>query len=236
MTVGTLRRIALATIAAAVAGAGWAVFGSAATLTVMPKQASAFRTCVLTAYPTTSTVMSDSWVDQNSVTSTKGGATAIQVQSRTSKNNRGFVRFDLSKCIPTVAASATVKLATLRLRLAGAPTASRTYNVNRVTGPCPEAATTCWTENALTWNNQPTVAATPTSALTLTSSSTVNQYYGWDVTADVAAMLAGTASNYGWRISDSVENAASAVIVTFKAKNATGNAAGAPQLVIAYFP
>jgi hypothetical protein len=80
------------------------------------------------------------------------------------------------------------------------------------------------------------VAASATSTLALTSSSTTNQYYAFDVTADVAAMVAGTVSNYGWRISDSAESNATSIIAAFKAKNATGNAAGAPQLVIAYFP
>jgi hypothetical protein len=230
-----MRRWALAAGAATLAGAGWAVFGSAATLTVSPKSHSAFRTCVLTGYPTTTMAMFDSWVDENSKTANKAGGTTLQIQSRASRNNRTFIRFDLTKCVPIIAA-ATVQKATLRLNLAGAPTASRTYNINRVTGPCSEAATTCWTENGLTWNNQPAVAGTVTSTLALTSSSATNQYYTFDVTPDVAAMVAGTASNYGWRIADSVEGAATSVIVTFKAKNATSNAAGAPQLVIAYTP
>jgi hypothetical protein len=234
---GPLPRVGLAvTVVAVVAGAGWAVFGSAATLTVTPKNASAFRTCVLTGYPTSATVMADSWADQNAVSSNKGTGITLQVKSRSNENNRAFVRFHLANCVPTVPSSSTVKKATLRLNLAGAPTASRTYNINRVTGPCPEAATTCWSENSLTWNNQPAVAATATSTLALTTSSTVNQYHAFDVTTDVAAMVAGTVSNYGWRIADSAENAASAVIVTFKSKNATSNAAGAPQLVIAYSP
>jgi hypothetical protein len=231
------RRVALGLAAAAVlAGAGWMVFGSAASLTVTPKNASAFRTCVLSGYPTTSAVMFDSWADENAKTSNKGTGTTLQVQSGSSRNNRSYLRFDLTTCVPAVATSATVQKATLRLNLGAAPTASRTYKINRVTGPCPEAATTCWSENGLTWNNQPTVAASATSTLALTSSSTTNQYYAFDVTADVAAMVAGTVANYGWRISDSAESNATSIIAAFKAKNATGNAAGAPQLVIAYFP
>ena len=160
----------------------------------------------------------------------------MQVQSNSSRNNRAFLRFDLTKCLPAIAGTATVKKATLRLVVAAAPTASRTYNIKRVTGPCPEAATTCWTETGLTWNNQPTVAASATSTLALTSSSTVNQYYAFDVTADAAAIVAGTASNYGWRIADSAEGNATSVIATFKSKEATSNAAGAPQLVVVYSP
>jgi len=237
MKAGALRRMAMliATVAA-LGGVGGVVFGSAATLPVSPRNASAFRTCVLTGYPTTTTVMFDTWADENSKTSNKAGGVTVQVQSNTGRNNRPFLGFDLTKCVPTIAGAATVKQATLRLTLAGAPSASRTYNVNRVTGPCPEAATTCWTENGLTWNNQPTVAASATSTLALTSSSATNQYYAFDVTADVVAMVAGTASNYGWRIADSAEGNATSIIATFKSKDATSNAAGAPQLVIAYSP
>ena len=239
MTGGSRRRVAVVALvlaAAGLAGAGGVLFGSAATLTVTPKNASAFRTCVLTAYPTTSTVLSDTWADENSKTANKGTGITLQVQSKSTGNNRVFLRFDLTKCVPTVASTVTVKTATLRLTLASAPSASRTYSLNRVTGPCPEAATTCWTETGLTWNNQPTVAASPTSTLALTSSSAANQYYAFDVTADVAAMVAGSASNYGWRIADSVESAATAVLATFKSKNATSNAAGAPELVVVYTP
>jgi hypothetical protein len=235
---GALARVTLAAVAAAVAAdAGWAAFGSAATLTVTTKNASAFRTCVLTAYPTTSTTMFDSWVDQNAATTNKASATTLQVKSgSSSKNTRAFLRFDLTKCAPAVAGTATVKTATLRLNLASAPTASRTYNLNRVTTPCPESATTCWTETGLTWNNQPSVAASATSTLVLSAASTLNQYYAFDVTADVAGILAGTASNYGWRIADSVESSTTAYTITFKSKDATSNAAGAPQLVVVYSP
>jgi hypothetical protein len=236
VNIPSTRRVALALGAAVVlAGAGWTVFGSAAGLTVTPKNASAFGTCVLSAYPTTSVVLADSWVDENSKTSNKGTGTTLQVRSRSLQNNRAFLRFDLTKCVPAITASATVQKATLGLNLATAPTASRTYNINRVTGPCPESATTCWTETGLTWNNQPTVASSATSTLALTSSS-AGKNYVFDVTADVAAMLAGTVSNYGWRIADSAEGNATAITAIFKSKEATSNAAGAPQLVISYSP
>jgi hypothetical protein len=230
--------VALAlTAVSVVAGAGWVVFGSAATLSVTPKNHSAFRTCVLTGYPkATTTVMFDTWADQNAAGQNKGNGVTLQVQSNTGRNNRPYLRFDLlTKCVPAIASTATVRKATLRLTLNGAPSASRTYNLNRVTSPCIEAATTCWTEGGLTWNNQPTVAASATSTLALTSSSTTNQYYAFDVTADVVAMVAQTVSNYGWRIADSAEGNASSVIATFKSKDAD-NAAAAPQLVVVYAP
>lgn len=238
MKPGSLPRVALAVTAVAfAAGTAGVLFGSAATLSVTPKNHSAFRTCALTGYPASTIVMFDTWADENAVNQKKGSGASVQVQSRAGHNNRSFLRFDLlTKCVPAIASTATVMKATLRLTLNTAPSASRTYNVNRVTGPCPEAATTCWTETDLTWNNQPAVAASPTATLALTSSSTTNQYYAIDVTADVVAMIAGTVSNYGWRISDSAEGNTTSVIATFKSKNAGSNAAGAPHLVVVYSP
>jgi hypothetical protein len=229
-----IRRAVLAAVPVLLGGAAWMVVGSAATLSVAPKNASAFRSCVLSGYPIASTVMFDTWADENAKTSNKASGATLQVASKSGGNNRAYLRFDLTRCSPTIAGTATVKKATLRLSLAGAPSANRTYTINRVTGPCPEAAATCWTETGLTWNNQPTVAASATSTLNLTSSSAL-QYYAFDVTADAAGLVAGTA-NYGWRIADSAEGAATAVTMTFKSKDGTSNAAAAPQLVIVYSP
>jgi hypothetical protein len=221
--------------AVGLAGVGGLMLASATTLTVTPRRASAFRNCILTGYPTTSAAVADTWADENSKTSNKQGGAIVQVTSRSGQNKRAFLRFDLTKCAPALASSTSVKRATLRLFLSQRPGSARTYNVQRVVTPCPESATTCWTEGGLTWNNQPSASGTVMSSLSLTSSSAL-QYYGWDVTADAVAFVAGTASNYGWRIADSVEGNATAVDSQFKTKNATGNADGAPQLVITYSP
>lgn len=236
MTGRSLRRAALAAAIPVLAGAGWAVFGSAATLTVTPKNHSAFRTCVLSAYPKATTTEFDSWVDQGSANANKAANTSIQIQSRASHNYRSFIRFDLTKCVPALAASTTVRSASLRLNLSGPPSSgTRVYNINRVTGPCPESATTCWTETGLTWSNQPTVAAAATSTLSLASTAASSTYFAWDVTTDVAAIVAGTASNYGWRIADSAEDSATTILVSFISRD-LANAARAPELVIVYSP
>jgi hypothetical protein len=81
------------------------------------------------------------------------------------------------------------------------------------------------------------VAAGATSTLSLSSTSTSGAYYTFDVTNDVAAIVAGTASNYGWRIADSAEdNSGGTVLVSFIAKDLTSAAARAPELVIVYSP
>jgi hypothetical protein len=226
----TLALLVGAAAAAAVAGVVWA---SAAALTVTPKNSSAFRACVLTAYPNASTVSIDSWADESGKKDDKTSGDVLQITSSKNKNQRAFLRFDLTKCSPPLAAPATVKQATLRLYTVTLPASARTYNAQRVTGPCNETATTCWTESGLNWNSQPPVAAAVTSTLTMTSSP--GGYYGWDVTADVASMVAGTTSNSGWRIADSVEDAATQVGVVFRSRRAQVSSQ-TPQLVITYSP
>lgn len=228
------RNLAGWVVGVGLAGAVGLSYASATTLTVRPRNASAFRSCVLTGYPTTSTAVTDAWADETSKTTNRGTTNALQVASGPAQNKRAFVRFDLNSCVPGLVSTASVRRGTLRLALASTPSSTRTYNVQRVVSPCPEAVSSCWTETGLTWNNQPAVATGITSSITLTSTSPL-AYYDWDVTADVAAMVAGTASNYGWRIADSAEGAASGVTSHFASKN-RGIAAGAPQLVIIYAP
>ncbi|HEV7862116.1 MAG TPA: DNRLRE domain-containing protein, partial [Acidimicrobiia bacterium] len=221
------------------------VYVSAASLTVSPKNASTFRTCIVTGYPTTSTAIADAYVDENAASANNGTPGTLNVSSRTTgQNRRAHIRFDLAKCTPALAATATVRQATLRLNLsaAGASTA-RVLNLSRVDGTsCPEktatpSITTCWTEAGIKWNNKPSVASTPSATLSLAANAPKDTYYTWTVTSDVATFVAGPASNYGWQIADSVENtSAGSMNSTFKAKELGTDAAGAPQLVVVYAP
>ena len=56
---------------------------------------------------------------------------------------------------------------------------------------------------------------------------------GADVSTDVGAFVAGTATNNGWMIRDDTESSATARTVTFSAKD-LGTLAQAPQLVVTY--
>ena len=123
-------------VVTALSGVGWAVFGSAAGLAVVPKNHSAFRTCVLTAYPKATFVAGDTWADENSPTAKRGGGNAMQVQSNTGRNNRAYIRFDLTKCVPTPF-STTVHKATLRLNLTTARPARGSTTSTGSPGPAP---------------------------------------------------------------------------------------------------
>jgi hypothetical protein len=56
-----------------------------------------------------------------------------------------------------------------------------------------------WTENTVTWGNQPGVAATATSYAVVPADS---GWIRWDVTADVRAMVNLAVTNYGWQVCD----------------------------------
>jgi hypothetical protein len=108
------------------------------------------------------------------------------------QKERSFLMFDLSAIPP----GATVNSATIILCLTADPSPpaeGRTHGLYRTTS--------AWTETGLTWNNQPTVAGSTTSTMTVPATT---QCISADVAADVQAWLSGTA-NYGWRINDEDE-------------------------------
>jgi hypothetical protein len=169
----------------------------------------------------------DSYVDWNAHNNNYGTDTTMEVRSTTSgspdRNRRSFVQFDVS----SIPATATILSANLRLYLVTeAPSASRSYDAHRVTSPA-------WVESTITWNNQPAVTGSPTSTISVTTP--LDRWLSWDVASDVAAFVASTFTNYGWRISDSVESSATDYRSYFDTREYTGTTYD-PQLVVTYLP
>jgi hypothetical protein len=226
--------LAVATLALSVAiGQG----GFAASLNFSAQAFTPYRTCVLTGTPATATAAIDASVRQASATSNFGTSTTNDVASASAANRRLYVKFDLTQCVPAIPASATVRLATLRMFVTALPTLCRTVDIFRVTAT--------WSETTITWNNQPfgTAINNPAAGSAVGSfgvgtpvgcaNRTANAYItGAIVTTDVAAFVAGTA-NFGWMLRDDAEGAATAATQTYSAKN-LGTASQAPQLVITY--
>src|SRR5689334_11674674 len=195
------RRAAIALLVLAVLGAAAATSGLAASLSVASKGFTPYRTCVLTATTSTSSVVIDASVRQASATSNFGTSTTNDVASQSAANRRLYVRFDLSLCSPAIPSSATIRQATLRLYASALPASvCRTIDVFRVTAT--------WTEAAITWNNQPfgTSINNPASGARVDSfnagtqagceNATAGAYIsGAAVTTDVAAFVAGSATN-----------------------------------------
>jgi hypothetical protein len=212
--------------------------GSAASLNLTGQGLTEFRTCTITATPAVTTSVRDASVRQGSPGTNFGTATTDSIASASGANRRLYLWFDLAICSPAIPASATIRLATLRLFVSALPSACRTIDVFRVTSP--------WTEPAITWTNQPfgTAINNPPSASatdTFTigtpvgcqNRSTSVYVVGANPTADVSAYVSGGATNLGWMLRDDVEGSSTARTETLSAKE-LGSILQAPQLVVTY--
>ena len=212
--------------------------GLAASLSFASGGLTPYRTCTLTATPTTTAVVIDTEVRQANPTTNYGTLTSFLVTSSGTANRRAYLRFDITACVPAIPSDATIRLATLRLFTTALPAECRTHDIFRVTAT--------WTETGITWNSQPfgtslnnPAQGSRTDAYDIgtpvgCANRTANAYIvGATVTADVAAFVAGTATNHGWMIRDDVEGSATARSATFSSKQ-LGNILQTPQLVITY--
>jgi hypothetical protein len=108
-----------------------------------------------------------------------------------------------------------------------APSSLRTYDAKRVLGS--------WSEkdpNGVDWNSQPNVADSPTDSVS--SGDTNPKWLSWNVTSDVQSFVNGT-SNYGWRLSDSIENSSTNYEAKFHSREST-DADKRPILEITFTP
>ena len=145
----------------------------------------------------------------------------MEVNSESGKNSRSFVRFNVS----TIPAGSTIDSATLTLCAGWVPNTTRTYELHRVTGT--------WSETTITWNNQPTVAGTPTQTQTTPA---VASCWTWTVTGDVQAWVNGTATNYGWRLKDQAEGNTPGKAMGIRTKEYTADTSKHPKLDVTYTP
>jgi xanthosine utilization system XapX-like protein len=212
--------------------------GSAASLSLTSQNLTPYRTCTITATPSTTTAVTDTTARQGTANGNFGALNTVTVSSGNGVNQRTYLRFDLTVCSPAIPASAIVRLATLRLYMTAAPAACRILDLFPVTA--------AWVETTLTWNNQPfgtTLNNPPTASRTGTFSvgtpaGCQNQaagayVVGGTVTTDVASFVAGGATNFGWMIRDDTEGSATTRTATFTAKE-LATMAQEPQLVVTY--
>jgi len=224
-------------LALGIVGAPFAL-AMASSLGVSSQNLTPYRTCTITATPAATTVVRDASVRQGLPNTNFGATTTSNVASGNGLNRRLYVRFDLTVCAPAIPSTATVRLATLRAYLTGVPAVCRTIDIFPVTA--------AWTETAITWNNQPFGTAInnpPSGSRTgffsvgtpIGCQNRVTGAYlvGAIVTSDVAAQVAGSATNFGWMLRDDVEGSGTTRTVTVSAKE-LGAVAQAPQLVVTY--
>lgn len=212
--------------------------GFAASLNLASQALTPYRTCTITATPASTTVVTDSSVRQATATTNFGTVTTNNIATAAAANRRLYVRFDLASCSPAIPASAIIRLATLRLYVTAVPVTCRTVDLFRVAA--------AWTEAAITWNNQPfgTAINNPSSGSATDTftvgtpagcqNTTAGAYViGASPTVDVAAFVAGTATNNGWMLRDDVEGSVTTSTQTYSAKD-LGTLAQAPQLLVTY--
>jgi hypothetical protein len=212
--------------------------GAAASITLTSQNFTPYRTCTITATPTTATAVGDSTVQQTLATINFGTTTSLTVSSGSAINQRIYLKFVLTACSPAIPASAIVRLATLRLYMTAVPAACRTMDIFKVTA--------AWTEAVITWNNEP-FGTTINNPATGSRSGSFNvgttagcqnlaagaYVVGGTLTTDVASFVSGASSNLGWMIRDDVEGSATTRTATFAAKE-LGTVAQEPQLVVTY--
>ena len=189
---------------------------STAHLTGASKTYGSPATCTLTA-------VSDSYVNAALAGTNFGTNTQLSVSPNSIATLRSFVRFDLTGCSPAIPADAIVQSATLQLTTASAVLATRTVNLRAVTAS--------WTEAAVTWTNQPAVAGTVTSSAGVTLGQAAGTVVSWTATSDVQSFVAGAATDFGFRLSDSAEGQLAGLILALNAREA---ASGRPQLSVTY--
>jgi hypothetical protein len=146
----------------------------------------------------------DSWVDEANPSANNGAATTLRVRSQTgSQNQRAFVDFNL----PSLPTGCTVTNADFYM-YATAPVAGRTVAVDR--------AATAWTENGVTWSNQPPTAGTPATA---TTTGAVG-WFKWDIEPLVTDLY--TSGNSGLRVADQTEDASPGVTQVYGSSESGG--------------
>lgn len=170
-------------------------------------------TCTLQGTSSTT----DTYLDENSPTSSFGGATTLSVGPKTNKRTWTLIRFDLSSCsIPTTGGADS---ATLNLRITTAPGSTQSLDVSTITSS--------W-NGSTTWNTAP---STGSPFASITTGTTSNVTKSVTVTADVDALIKNSSANYGWLISEASSNAN---VTTLFGSSENGTTANQPQLVINY--
>jgi hypothetical protein len=215
------RAVALAgglTLAFAQVGLGASLPVTSAYLTTSSKSYAAAVTCTLSA-------AADTYADKLLANSNFGTATTVNISPNSVTTERAFLRFNLGSCSPAIPSDALIQSANVKLTVAALTTATRTVQLR--------TASASWTEAGLTWNNQPAASSSVTSSLSVPAATAAGTVLTWTAGSDVQAFVGGSASNFGWRLSDSAEGTALPITLSLSSREASS---GQPQLVIVYLP
>jgi hypothetical protein len=227
----------IACVLASLAGLAVVLLGGASRtgLAVFTDQAGVTANTFTTGvFPVTLTTVADAYLDSADPDANSGGGSALDVSTAT----RTLALFDSTE-IADAAAGHTLVSATLRLYVGsndGNWGAGGDVDAHRMTD--------AWTEAATTWdcpidtdtgNSAPDCASqwaggtyNGTATDTVGFTNGTSGWVAWDVTADVAAFIAATATNDGWLIKKTDEGQGG------QAGFSSREGANAPQLVLTF--
>ena len=156
-----------------------------------------------------------------------GSLTRIGISAGLSESQvwRSFIKFDLN----TIPPGSVIVSANLMLFMYQAPVSSRTLVCDLVNADG-------WDEGTITWNNQPP-AMVSVSSITVGTAS--NVWLSVNVKSSVEKFAskdtAGAMPNFGWRLKDSTESAASQIYWYMYSKEHT-DSSKRPYLEVKYYP
>ncbi|WP_456328753.1 DNRLRE domain-containing protein [Archaeoglobus sp.] len=157
----------------------------------------------------------DTFADQLYPNSNFGSESYLLVDSLSLWKDRTFVKFDVS----SLPAGAHVVNATLQLYVYDTRAKNRNYGAHLVQND--------WSEDTLTWNNQPGFSSTATDTVKVDEG-----WLSWNVTTDVRGFISGN-PNYGWCIKDENENTHNTRYTYMYSKESGSNI---PRLIVWYSP
>ena len=140
-----------------------------------------------------------------------------------SSNIRTLIAFDLTNIPP----GSYVTYAKLYLFMYDAPSATRTYECDRIVNR--------WSESTVAWNDKPNVEGL--GPKTATISTAPNVWVSWDVKTWVQSFVLGEISatpNYGWEIRDKNEDSPTQYVADFWSQESDTDLH--PTLTMSYYP
>ncbi|MBI3663804.1 MAG: PQQ-binding-like beta-propeller repeat protein [Acidobacteria bacterium] len=189
---------------------------------------------------TTLTAVADATLQQSLPTTNDGATAVLRALGESNEVIRTLARFDLS----SIASSAAVKVANLKMKVAQAPTTARNQAAHRVTG------TTPWTEGGVTWTSRDGTAPNNwgtaggdigvTAINTQSSGTTVGATINWSILSDGAVpnipqdWVTTPANNQGLLVKDATEtDPARAVVKTVYSGTLVSTGAAPPATLSA---
>lgn len=184
----------------------------------------------------------DTYIHANNTGTNYGTATTVRLVSRSSRNNRTLIKFDLS------AYATTQSITSARLLL----TASSNYTYSATNGPFPAVIAKSlrpWVETQATWtrfnsstnwgtagsaNATTDYTLTDSATLVRTTSMTAGTVLNTNVTNMVQSWIATPAANNGMLIIPRVLSTSTTLTASFHSRNNTTSTFFRPKLAVSY--